>query len=329
MLCSISTSTPASNSKSDTNWLDRLHSSRGFSVPAHLHLDHFLSPNPCANPNPSTTFPPPLEKEASDSPQEVSTNPRRRKKHLPPPLDDVAPDEKKQLFDLMGGVLAELFVMGGPPVVREFKEKGARKQSNPRVCVPSVSASIDGCRVPLVTSPPSSADNSVAEAKKSRTKLRRKRGTAAGPVDLDLSAYSRTDVTVIDTSCSGWKSEKVIFRKGVMWKVRDKKVWTLSRKKRRLGLVGRLANEKDKEQPHAESKVPAGEELLASLVEGSAPLDKNDAPEKICHQISNSIRQKISRSPRIHSAKDSTFHRNAATNQKNGISGPKASAKGR
>lgn len=74
-------------------------------------------------------------------------------------------------------------------------------------------------------------------------------------------------MTVIDTSCPGWKSEKVIFRKGIMWKVRDKKVWTLSRKKRKMGLVGRLINEKDKEQPLAEPKVHADEGILASFVE--------------------------------------------------------------
>nr|XP_009420007.1 PREDICTED: neural Wiskott-Aldrich syndrome protein isoform X1 [Musa acuminata subsp. malaccensis] len=335
MLFSISTST--SNTKSTSNWLERLHSSRGFSVPAHLHLDHFLSPDSASNPSPNSPPPPPPppppEEVLSDPPPpEPLANPRRRKKHLqPPPPPGASTDGKQRLFDLVGGVLAELFVMGGPPVVRALKaKKSSRKQPNPKVCVPSASASIDGCRSLPATSPPSSADNSVAEAKKSRSKLRRKRGTAGSPVDLDLSAYSRTDVTVIDTSCPGWKSEKVIFRKGIMWKVRDKKVWTLSRKKRKMGLVGRLINEKDKEQPLAEPKVQADEGILASFVEGGDPVDKRDASGKIGDQVPISIRrQKFSRSPRTRTAEDSAFQPNATSSRKNGVSCPRSSPKER
>lgn len=153
--------------------------------------------------------------------------------------------------------------MEGPAAIKA--KKSARKQPNPRACIPSVSDSIDGCREPPAASPPSSADNSVAEAKKSRTKMRRKRGTARGSTDLDLSACSRTDVTVIDTSHPGWKSEKVIYRNGIMWKVRDKKVWNLNRKKRRLGVVGRLGNDKEKEQPLPGPKIPASTELSVPL----------------------------------------------------------------
>ncbi|KAG6523834.1 uncharacterized protein LOC122048225 [Zingiber officinale] len=225
MLCSVATSTAAaSNSKSTSNWLQRLHSSHDLSVPVHRHLDHFLSSDPSPDP---TTLPDPSLKlpltvlcsEAPDLPSLVT-----------------ALDEKQKIFDIVGGGLAELFVMEGPAGIKA--KKSAWKQPNPRACIPSVSDSIDGCREPPMASPPSNADNSVVEAKKSRTKMCRKRGTARGSTDSDLSACSRTDVTVIDTSHPGWKSKKVIFRNGNMWKVRDKKVWNLNRKKRRLGVVG-------------------------------------------------------------------------------------------
>ncbi|RZR81760.1 hypothetical protein BHM03_00008055 [Ensete ventricosum] len=52
-----------------------------------------------------------------------------------------------------------------------------------------------------------------------------------------------------------------------MWKVRDKKVWALSKKKTKLGLVAKLVNEKAKEQPLADPKDLVENELLASLVE--------------------------------------------------------------
>ncbi|KAG6475715.1 hypothetical protein ZIOFF_064944 [Zingiber officinale] len=263
MLCSIASSTAAaSNSKSTSNWLQRLHSSRGLSVPVHHHLDHFLSsdpsPDPTTVPDPSLNLPlTVLRSEAPDLPS-LGT----------------ALDEKQKIFDLVGGGLAELFVMEGPAGIKA--KKSARKQPNPRVCIPSVSDSIDGCREPPAASPPSSADNSVAEAKKSRTKMRRKRGTARGSTDLDLSACSRTDVTVIDTSHPGWKSEKVIFRNGNMWKVRDKKVWNLNRKKRRLGVVGRLGNDRQKEQPLPGPKIPASMELsvpIEQIASRLLPLD--------------------------------------------------------
>lgn len=201
------------------------------------------------NSNPNSS--PPLENELPDPPPpESSANPH-------PPGGAVV-DKKQRLFDLLGGSLAELFVMGRSPVVQALEAKmDAPKQPNPRVCISSASSRIDGYRAPPVTSPASSADNSVADA----TKSRRKRGTAGFSVDLDSSACSRTDATVIDTSCPVWKSEKLILRKGATWKVRDKKVWTLSRKKTKLGLVAKLVNEKEKEQPLAE------DELLASLVE--------------------------------------------------------------
>lgn len=40
--------------------------------------------------------------------------------------------------------------------------------------------------------------------------------------DSHISSYSCTEVTLIDTSIPTWKSQKVIFRKGTIWKVRDK-----------------------------------------------------------------------------------------------------------
>ncbi|XP_010424276.1 PREDICTED: uncharacterized protein LOC104709344 [Camelina sativa] len=41
--------------------------------------------------------------------------------------------------------------------------------------------------------------------------------------EKDLVGFSRSEVTVIDTSFKVWKSEKLVFRRRNVWKVRDKK----------------------------------------------------------------------------------------------------------
>ncbi|XP_010922571.1 uncharacterized protein [Elaeis guineensis] len=331
MLCSISTS------RSSSNWLDRLHTSKGFSIPADLDLDHFLSSNPNPDPNTNSCFPPlpPPETRPSDA--------WRRQPHPSPPVSaagNKTAGGKEQIFDLMGSALAELFIMGdgSAPATLRASKKSARKQPNPKACVPSISASIGGnflagapaaCRVTPATSP-SSAENSVAEAKKSRTKARRKRGTAGSPVESDLSTYSKTEVTVIDTSSPGWKSEKLIFRKGIVWKVRDKKLWNVCRKKRKLGLVERLISEKEKEQPLIDMKVPAGKEHSRSVDEGGAHAEKRDASNESDDQIQIPKRKpKFSRSPRVPAAKDSSVYcLQVSTSRKNGLSCPRGTPKG-
>ena len=69
-------------------------------------------------------------------------------------------------------------------------------------------------------------------------------GTNAPVYSSDVTEYSRTEVTVIDTSLISWKSRKIIFRKGAVWKIRDKKTLTITRKKRKVGAIKRLNPEK-------------------------------------------------------------------------------------
>lgn len=53
--------------------------------------------------------------------------------------------------------------------------------------------------------------------------------------ERELVGYSTSEVTVIDTSFGVWKSEKVVFRRRNVWKVREKrrKVRSFGRKKRK------------------------------------------------------------------------------------------------
>ncbi|XP_078440296.1 fantom protein [Wolffia australiana] len=127
---------------------------------------------------------------------------------LPPPIPSPAPrispetrdfhgseEEEGKWAEAVGGALAELFRMDGPD--RRGGEKIPRKQPNPRIFVVSAAA---------------------------------ERGEV-----VDLGGFSRTDVTVIDTSSPSWKSQKIILRKGSVWMISEKKIRNASRKKRKLG----------------------------------------------------------------------------------------------
>ncbi|XP_020579571.1 uncharacterized protein LOC110024129 [Phalaenopsis equestris] len=234
MLCSIPTS------RSTLSWLDRLYTSKGFTVPADLDLDHFLYSNSKPKPTPSNP-------EAVDPPLSGMKLQSRKRVFL----------EKEQcLFSLMSNVLSELFVMGD---TRNSiaNLKGARKQLNPRACVSSASASADGGASAMS---PSSADNSIAEAKRGPKKMKRMRANPGHAAGWDPSVSTGTVVTVIDTSSPGWKTEKN-FRKGMVWKGREKKMWNVSRKKRKLGLVEKFVEEKERTVRLRPLAVLKGQEL--------------------------------------------------------------------
>ncbi|KAK8956372.1 hypothetical protein KSP40_PGU020923 [Platanthera guangdongensis] len=224
MLGSIPTST------SSSGWLDRLRTSKGFPIPSHLDLDHFLHSNFELNPNP--TPPEGAAPPASNSPVHQT----KQQSHKP-----TGHEKEQRLFDLMNNVLSELFVMGDP---RESAtgRKSARKQMNPRVCSTSASASASQRQAPAVS--PSSADNSVAEGKRGRRKMKRMRESAVEAAGSDPLLNTGTVVTVIDTSSPGWKSERH-FRKGMSWKGKEKKMWNVCRKKRKVGLLEKLIVEKE------------------------------------------------------------------------------------
>lgn len=54
--------------------------------------------------------------------------------------------------------------------------------------------------------------------------------------ERELKGYSKSEVTVIDTSCEVWKTEKLVFRRKSVWKVREKKrkVRSFGRNKRKV-----------------------------------------------------------------------------------------------
>ncbi|XP_010267380.1 PREDICTED: uncharacterized protein LOC104604644 isoform X2 [Nelumbo nucifera] len=356
MLCSIS------SGKSAPNWLDRLRSSKGFPVADGLDLEHFLNPNPNQTTLSSETNASYATQEIGYSkphPESTSLDEKPvadRKKSMAGP-GDRKNQGKEDWFGIMGNVLAELFNMGDSgefQKIRGFDEKrSCRKQPNPKICVFSASASVNDsflAAAPRLESVPSmsppSGDNSVTEMKETVNSLKpKKQGKVVSiahdedKLQTDLSTYSRVEVTIIDTSCPVWKSEKLLFRKGSVWKVRDKK-WksrnaSSFRKKRK-------ANHSDKEAGGGKKKgkffLPlvnitreAGPEENKVPLDEGPPQDEKKAPckESADNAIVVAKRRSFSRSPRKPAHRDSpVFHVQAVpTSRKSGVHLPRSRLK--
>ncbi|KAJ4956763.1 hypothetical protein NE237_013546 [Protea cynaroides] len=300
MICSV---TPC---KSESSWLDRLRSSKGFPAGSDLDLEQFLNHN---------------SDHALSSDAHVSDVIRENNSYGPNPNSESAPldtksvaersknavysgfrkhRKKEGLFNVMSNVLADLFNMGdrcGIERIRGYVEKkSSRKQPNPKICSLSASASVDDGRLAGVrkadgipaTWPPST-DNSVTEVTQNGDRLKpAKRGKSASLTTVedksqtDLSS-SCVEVTIIDTSSSVWKSGKLIFRKGNVWKVREKK-WisgnlNACRRKRKASVSDDIAGGKKKRklsQSPLNTSKEAGREELA--------YPSNDNGKELCKE---------------------------------------------
>ncbi|XVF10178.1 hypothetical protein REPUB_Repub07fG0160300 [Reevesia pubescens] len=244
MLCSISTG------KSGSNWLDRLRSSKGFPIGDNLELDHFL-----ANPNPSDS---PITY-ASNSPNSNSESIHSNDKQLQirkPPSPEVISSEPaaagdREWFGIMSNVLSELFNMGEQAQSSRFsRKKTSRKQTNPRICIVKTH-NVNSSKEQEKSSsnnvrkdqnfPASTTSLNPREETKSESKEEGQNSNLEEEEEekekgeKELLGYSRSEVTVIDTSCEVWKADKLIFRRKNIWKVKDKKgkSRTFGRKKRK------------------------------------------------------------------------------------------------
>lgn len=236
MLCSV----PAGKSAGGSNWLSRLRSNKGFPAGEDGDLDHFLAQNPNSSTSEST----------QRNPHRIAVADRLE---APPQIGGRV---EQEWIGVMDNVLSELFFMGGADEISSSRLSGKRiprKQTNPRICVTSASNNNNS----------GNSNSSVVVSQK------KKKGSDSGPktaslssdsggntmreanvnvgVDVDvndededekeLKGYSRSEVTVIDTSCGSWKSEKLVFRRKSVWRVREKKgkVRSFGRKKRKSG----------------------------------------------------------------------------------------------
>ncbi|KAK2995907.1 hypothetical protein RJ640_028315, partial [Escallonia rubra] len=273
MLCSIS------SGKSGSKWLDRLRSSKGFPSASDADLEQFIS-------NSLDT-----ESTGPKQPGISSVQPGTKQEACPENVGE------KDCFIMMTNVLSELFHMGNSDNLPRINgKKSHRKQPNPRICVCKHD---DGVSAAL---PSSDGDTSRVEIKEADIQENLTEGEDAGLMDGedqdrchgDLSAFSRTEVTVIDTSCPSWKFEKLLFRRKNVWKVRDKKCKAASagRKKRKEGLLGENAGGGKKPKVFigqcGSSKDASEGEGIGQSSEG---YDQNDKMEGACRETADILGQ--------------------------------------
>ncbi|KDP45520.1 hypothetical protein JCGZ_17073 [Jatropha curcas] len=243
MLCSVPT-----GGKSSSNWLDRLRSNKGFPVTENLDLDHFLtnhqnslSDSPVTDLS-NSVINPHFESTQSDNKQLAADRSQA--------AETSSESTDRQWFGVMTNVLCDLFNMGDPKekISRFSRKKSTRKQTNPKFCdvsapttanaiesigkeeyVQATTASLHSDNNSNVGINADCGDDDVDDEKEKGG------GGGGGASDRELKGYSRSEVTVIDTSFEVWKFDKLVFRRKNIWKVRDKKgkSWTSGSKKRK------------------------------------------------------------------------------------------------
>ncbi|GAA0166185.1 hypothetical protein LIER_40136 [Lithospermum erythrorhizon] len=197
MLCSISTK------KSNSKWLDRLRSSKGFTS----------------------------QNQTDPQPHFSSSQPTSIKSTVE--STEVHGSQRETPF--LGDFIAKMFAFG--PDTCDFPiKKAPRKMPNPR-------SYKNGDLDLRVLQRSDDCSRNVVEKKGvfvggGKVVLEKKRFFEEGgevvvgkkgffdeedeKMDWNLSGFSRTEVSVIDTSYKGWKFEKVLFRKKSVWRVRDR-----------------------------------------------------------------------------------------------------------
>lgn len=306
MLCSVP---PAG--KSGSNWLDRLRSSRGFLTTSddgnndndnNLGLDHFLRHQ---NPSESTRS----NSGSTQSDNDRVANQTHENGHQP----------QQQLYNLVNNVLSELFFMDGAnDNTRNSRLSGKkipRKQTAPKSLTTSTASNnihlrqVEEEKSPSCTpkdeSTPATAsfgtDNSLTEGKEANVEEEEEEEEEKD--ERELVGYSTSDVTVIDTSFGVWKSEKVVYRRKNVWKVREKrgKVRSFGRKKRKSGecdVDG--GNEENSCGLMKKAKVSGSESGVGNQEQNP----QNDIREEVCKDTPDDLPQvpkkrfPCSRSPR-------------------------------
>ncbi|KAI9110750.1 hypothetical protein K1719_018188 [Acacia pycnantha] len=209
MLCSAPTA------KSGSNWLDRLRSIKGIPTGDGLDLDSFLS-NYCSSNSDTTLFPPERDLNRVRGPDSSTPDPD-------PPSS-------------MRSVLAELFNMGSS-LSQSYKLSGKkcpRKQTNPKSFV--ASSSVSNSRIIIDCARKDEKNVPCTNSSSNNLELERNEENVAG-WDLEedeskekesggnelLKGFSKSEVTVIDTSFPEWKVDKLVYRKNNVWKFRERR----------------------------------------------------------------------------------------------------------
>ncbi|XP_075650777.1 uncharacterized protein LOC142621342 isoform X2 [Castanea sativa] len=311
MLCSVPPG------KSGSSWLDRLRSNKGFPTTSdddQNNLDHFLlnhNPNPNPNPNPTDST-------RSDSGSTQSDQQRFHRNSTHHQQQQQQQQQHKQMYSLMSNVLSELFFMDGVDgddhiqSSKLSRKKFPRKQTNPKFLTSTTNTNTNNnnnTSPQYVTTPATASfdsNNSLKEVKENNVEEEEEEEEEKKMMKLknnkkkekrELVGYSRSEVTVIDTSFVGaWKSEKVVYRRKNVWKVRS-----FGRKRKRMngGCDDDDDNDDDNDDPDDDEyentggvlkkmKV-SGSESIAGSKEGQNP--QNDVREEVYKERTNDLNQ--------------------------------------
>lgn len=133
---------------------------------------------------------------ATHSPQPRPIKPLR---HRPPITHDDPP---------LTTVLAHLFNPGAATIT---SKKCPRKQTNPKIFIPSSTIiSTTTANAPAATGVDAAVDVE-------------NRGVEGEDGEEDFKGFTKSEITVIDTSCPVWKVDKFVFRRNNVWKIRERK----------------------------------------------------------------------------------------------------------
>ncbi|VFQ99259.1 unnamed protein product [Cuscuta campestris] len=303
MLCSIST-----QKSGGTKWPDRLRSSKGFPSGDLVNFEemhhHTFSTLDSATINLTSPRSEGIRSEC------CSFGAESEKEQV---LEGSVDGEGKELFNAFSHVLAELFNMGEPSNYVVHK-KVSRKQSNPRLFAASTSSECNNVSGP--------GDEQRAEIKTVNSKLKQlEPGQNLVPSEEEVNinstamGFSRSEVTVIDTSCTPWKFDKLLLRQKNVWKVRDKGTKTTYLGKKRNEIA-----EHDNVGGTKKQKAFSGEESKLPKNEGLQPRDKF---EDVCRNTSDTVRSTLEKKNRnfaLKKAKSSVvLIQNIPTSKKIGI----------
>ncbi|XP_057866126.1 uncharacterized protein LOC131073643 [Cryptomeria japonica] len=255
----------ASRAEARMNWLNRLRSAKGFPVEPGLRMEDFLNSATSQDRSPALSCTKSCQVKTESGEAQGDEKARARVKGATKKKSLAAvKEEKKDWLEMTNNALAELFCMRQDWKLDDRKKtKRKRKQDKPRICpsldansLPSLSANDDNIvekpgkasdKAVCTSSPLSAVNSVVAGAGKKEydgeiSPVKKRKGfreIADDSIDgskrsnADISSSSCnscTEVTLIDTSLSIWRSRKVMYRKGSVWKVGDKKAESVSDK---------------------------------------------------------------------------------------------------
>lgn len=183
-------------------------------------------------------------------------------------------------------------------LARIKRKKSCRKQQCPRICVVSTNSDVQNVPVgnAMVSSPLPLTLYNRRPAKEVNRELKvtdHDHVVEEEKAHWDLTGFSQTEVTVIDTSVPSWKFEKMLYRRKNVWKLGDKKGKGLltsdikkrkespnengDEEKKKLKLCSSLSKSRDAEEGEEKKKKKKKKKKKLKMCDSSKSVDKEES----------------------------------------------------